>query len=39
LNINKKPGGSEAEQKEATHDEVAYVISQLLHGEHAALQL
>jgi hypothetical protein len=32
-------GGSEAAQKEATHDEVAYVISQLLHGEQAALQL
>ena len=32
-------GGSEATQMEATHDEVAYIISQLLHGEQAALQL
>jgi hypothetical protein len=32
-------GGDEAAQKEATHDEVAYVLSQLLHGEQAALQL
>lgn len=32
-------GGTEAAQKEATHDEVAYVLSQLLHGEQAALQL
>ncbi len=32
-------GGSEAAQKEATRDETAYVISQLLHGEQAALQL
>jgi hypothetical protein len=38
-NVVKISGGSEAEQKEATHDEVAYVISQLLHGEQAALQL
>lgn len=32
-------GRDEATQKEATHDEAAYVISQLLHGEQAALQL
>lgn len=32
-------GGSEAAQKEATHDEIAFVLSQLLHGEQAALQL
>ncbi|MEM9174085.1 MAG: ferritin-like domain-containing protein [Myxococcota bacterium] len=32
-------GGSEAAQKEATHDEIAYTLSQLLHGEQAALQL
>ena len=38
-NVVKMTGGSEASQKEATHDEVAYVISQLLHGEQAALQL
>ncbi len=38
-NVVKMTGGSEAAQKEATHDEVAYVISQLLHGEQAALQL
>lgn len=38
-NIVKMTGGDEATQKEATHDEVAYVLSQLLHGEQAALQL
>jgi len=38
-NIVKMTGGSEAAQKEATHDEIAYVLSQLLHGEQAALQL
>ena len=38
-NVVKLTGGSEAAQMEATHDEVAYVISQLLHGEQAALQL
>lgn len=38
-NVVKLTGGSEAAQREATHDEIAYVISQLLHGEQAALQL
>ena len=38
-NVVKMTGGSEAAQKEATHDELTYVISQLLHGEQAALQL
>ncbi len=38
-NVVKLTGGSEAAQKEATHDELTYVISQLLHGEQAALQL
>ena len=32
-------GQDEATQKEAAHDEVAYLISQLLHGEQAALAL
>ena len=38
-NVVKMFGGSEAAQKEATHDEIAYTLSQLLHGEQAALQL
>lgn len=38
-NVCKMMGKDEATQKEATHDEVAYLISQLLHGEQAALQL
>ena len=38
-NVVKMTGGSVAAQKEATHDELTYVISQLLHGEQAALQL
>ena len=38
-NVVRLAGGSEAAQKEATHDELAYVLSQLLHGEQAALQL
>ena len=38
-NLVKMTGGSVAAQKEATHDELTYVISQLLHGEQAALQL
>lgn len=38
-NCVKMSGGSEAAQKEATHDEIAYTLSQLLHGEQAALQL
>lgn len=38
-NVVKMFGGSEAAQREATVDEVAYVLSQLLHGEQAALQL
>ncbi len=38
-NVVRMMGGSEAAQKEATHDEVSYIISQLLHGEQAALQL
>lgn len=38
-NICKMMGKDEATQKEATHDEVAYLVSQLLHGEQAALQL
>jgi hypothetical protein len=32
-------GKDEATQKAAAHDELAYVLSQLLHGEQAALQL
>ena len=38
-NLLKMMGKSEAEQKAAMFDEVAYVCSQLLHGEQAALQL
>jgi hypothetical protein len=38
-NILKMMGKSEAEQKAAMFDEVAYTCSQLLHGEQAALQL
>ena len=38
-NICKMMGKDEATQKEATHDEVSYLLSQLLHGEQAALQL
>ena len=37
--ITKMMGKDEATQKEAAFDESAYVISQLLHGEQAALQL
>ena len=32
-------GKDEATQKEAAFDELAYLISQLLHGEQAALQI
>ena len=38
-NIVKLSGGDEATQKAAMFDEVGYQISQLLHGEQAALQL
>lgn len=38
-NLLKMMGKPEAEQKAAMFDEVAYVCSQLLHGEQAALQL
>ncbi|MDG2333005.1 MAG: ferritin-like domain-containing protein [Myxococcota bacterium] len=38
-NLLKMMGKSEAEQKAAMFDEVAYTCSQLLHGEQAALQL
>lgn len=38
-NLLKLMGKSEAEQKAAMFDEVAYTCSQLLHGEQAALQL
>lgn len=38
-NILAMSGRSEAEQKAAMFDEVAYTCSQLLHGEQAALQL
>ncbi len=38
-NVLKLMGKSEAEQKAAMFDEVAYTCSQLLHGEQAALQL
>jgi len=38
-NVCKMMGKDEATQKEATHDEVTYLLSQLLHGEQAALQL
>jgi hypothetical protein len=38
-NLLKLMGRSEAEQKAAMFDEVAYTCSQLLHGEQAALQL
>ncbi|MEW6775834.1 MAG: ferritin-like domain-containing protein [Bdellovibrionota bacterium] len=35
----KMMGGSEAKQREATWDNFAYVCSQLLHGEQAALEI
>ncbi len=38
-NVVRLGGGSEAAQQEATFDEVAYLLSQLLHGEQAALQI
>ena len=38
-NVVKLSGGDEATQKAAMFDEVGYQISQLLHGEQAALQL
>lgn len=38
-NICKLMGKDEATQKEAAFDELAYLISQLLHGEQAALQI
>ena len=38
-NICKMMGKDEVTQKEAAFDEVSYLISQLLHGEQAALQL
>lgn len=38
-NVVKLTGGNEAAQKAAMFDEVGYQISQLLHGEQAALQL
>ena len=38
-NVVKLTGGSEADQKAAMFDEVGYLLSQLLHGEQAALQL
>lgn len=37
--VCKLGGHDEATQKEAAFDEVAYMLSQLLHGEQAALQL
>lgn len=38
-NVVKLTGGDEATQKAAMFDELGYLISQLLHGEQAALQL
>ena len=38
-NVCKLMGKDEATQKEAAFDELAYLISQLLHGEQAALQI
>jgi hypothetical protein len=38
-NVVKLMGEDEATQKEAAFDEISYLISQLLHGEQAALQL
>jgi hypothetical protein len=37
--ITKMMGKSEAIQREAAFDEISYLLSQLLHGEQAALQL
>jgi hypothetical protein len=38
-NVVQLSGGDEAMQKEAMFDEIGYQLSQLLHGEQAALQL
>jgi hypothetical protein len=38
-NITKLMGKDEATQKAATFDEIAWLLSQLLHGEQAALQI
>jgi hypothetical protein len=39
VTILQRMGASEATQKAALFDEMGYVVSQLLHGEQAALQI